>query len=196
MRDSERDPTKYPLNDLMDEYEECEWRWSESWRDVLWVIKRHLGEGVPPTRAQILEVAAATDSSGRPIGRIPPFDMDSPDGYYQKCIVPRRARAMERARYEAAHDFRRKHMTPHAPSGDGDRRRNRAGKGEKGGDGLGDGKGDTGLAGGVTAGGPTEVCFDFQKGLCNRGDECRFAHPTDPPPGGDGRAGADGDHHL
>ena len=58
------------------------------------MIKRHLGEGITPSRAQILEVAAATAPSGRPLGRAPPFNMDDPEGYYQKTIVPRRARSI------------------------------------------------------------------------------------------------------
>jgi hypothetical protein len=34
-------------------------------------------------------------------------------------------------------------------------------------------------AGGGTGGGTGGVCFDFQKGKCDRGDACRFKHQAD-----------------
>ena len=44
------------------------------------------------------------------------------------------------------------------------------------------GGGKGGFGGGKGGGGGDQTCWDFQKGMCNRGDSCRFSHAG----GGDG----------
>eukprot|EP00899_Mesostigma_viride_P019995 jgi/Mesvir1/27998/Mv20194-RA.1 len=65
-----------------------------------------------------------------------------------------------------------------------DMRKRGRGAGRPGGLGRGEGGGRGGPDSGASA--PGKVCFDFQKGACSRGDQCRYPHvmPGEAPPAG------------
>lgn len=112
--------------------------------------------------------------SSRPIGRQPQQRAPSPGAAADRSASPRRGDSAARTR----------NASPGAGASPVKRSRSRSGKpAPPKSRPASRGRGGKGSSRGVDAGG-RELCGDFRRGLCDRGDRCRYSHGDNPGGGG------------
>ena len=82
VRNHEREPHRWPLTIVFDEYEEMQWAWCEAWRAEYRRLRLRSPAGVVVTEEMLLEMAASRDEHGQRLLRPPTFDKDDPEGHY------------------------------------------------------------------------------------------------------------------